>query len=112
MICKIVELLLQKWRKKFAFLSTFVRRPEKASIDRYLKPISLAKDLHQVLKLKKNWHLAGHIYRYTPHKTSPISATADQYSIRLATIFNAHCTVHCTMEDVIKHVANHNAKPV
>ena len=48
-------LLLQKWRKKLCFSSPHVRRPEKAFVDqnRHLKPISVAKHLHQVLKPKK-----------------------------------------------------------
>ena len=40
------------------------------------------------------------------------SANADQDSSRVATTFNAHCTVHCATEDVNINFANHDTKNV
>ena len=62
---------------------------------RHLKPVSLAKDSHQVLKPKK---MALGIPLTSLNAMSSIthSAIASQDSSRVTTTFNAHCTAHCT----------------
>ena len=78
---------------------------------RHLKPIFLAKDLHQVLKPKK---LALGMPPKSLNAASNItqSTIAFQDSSRMTTTFNAHCTGHCTVEDFNVNFANHDAKSV
>ena len=65
---------------------------------RHLKPISLAKDVHQVLKPKI---LALGIAPTSLNAASNIthSAIASQDSSGVTTTCSAHCTVHCAARD-------------
>ena len=67
---------------------------------RPLKPISLAKDLHQVLK-PKNMALRMPPTLLNSASNITYSAIASQDSSRVTTTFNinAHCTVHCAVGD-------------
>ena len=76
-----------------------------------LKPISLAKYLHQVLKPK---NIGTWMPPTSLNTASNIthSATASQDSSRVTTTFSAYCTVHYAVEDFNVKFANHDAKSV
>ena len=55
-----------------SFPSCLTSRKALYGPSRYLKPISMGSDLHQVLKPEKNWHLRGHLCPITLRQRSPI----------------------------------------
>ena len=106
-------LLLQKWRKKLWSFSPYVGRPENASIDQ----VAILK-LYPLPKIYiKYWNR-----KKLPLGRSPISlnavwnithsAIASQDSSRVTTTFNAHCTIHCTVEEFNINFVNHDTKSV
>ena len=78
---------------------------------RHLKPISFAKNLHQVLK-PKEMALGRSPILLNAASNITHSTIAPQDSSRVPTTFNAHCTVHYTVEDFNVNFANHDAKSV
>ena len=78
---------------------------------RHLKPIFLAKNLHQVLKPKK-MALGRSPMSLNAASNITHSAIASQDSSRVTTTFNVQCTVHCTVKDFNANFANHDAKSV
>ena len=69
------------------------------SSSRHLKPISVAKDLHQVLKPEKKLALGMPPTSLSAASNITHSAIAEQDSSQVTTTFNADCTVHCAVGD-------------
>ena len=93
-------LLLQEWRKKLCSFSPHVRRPGGAFLDQ-VGIWNLYPSQKIYIKCWNRKILALGIPPPSLNAASNIthSASASQDSSRKLTIFNAHCTVHCAVED-------------
>ena len=73
-----------------SFSSCLTSRKALYGPSRYLKPISMGSDLHQVLKPKKKLALERPPVSHNAASKITHSTIASQYSSRVATTFNAH----------------------
>ena len=88
-----------------SFSSCLMSRRGLSRSSRYLKPISLAKELRQAQEPKK-LALVMPLTSLNAASNTTYSATVSQDSSRVTTTFNAYCTGHCTVEDFNVNFAN------